>query len=587
MNKKKNNYSAQENKLVLIFIMIMIIVITGSIFFLRQNNLRFKENIIQQWKLQIESTSRMTAMNIDAFISKFSKSLQTLADDPLLLEQIKKHLSGSVYDTSLCPLSKLFNVYQAEINALLMIDTCGRIIVKYPPSGMNNISFDTCFVGFDELKMDKSIRSSVSNVFVNRKNELSVTVSQSVYKDHELQAIIRWMITLKKIRNRYIHPFLADDHSYFWLLDENNVIIAHHDSSYLGLNANYILKDLQLTGKMAGYNMKKSLEYLNESEQFFNKINNQDDGFGNYIDFAHSEYCLAFFRKVPLQNRTWTIIMNVPYAFLLDPFYKHAMRSVLLAILFISISFLIIFIFFRITKSKMKLQREKDFLADLAQKEKELKEERQKHLTALMDGQEIERNRIAREIHDGLGQYLLALKLRIQNILGGIAAEENLKETNKILIKTLEETKRIGNNLLPLELEEMGLLPSLKQLINDFRESSAIQTDFVHYQVPYKLDHKTKTYIYRIIQEALTNVMKHAAASEVNVQILCNNEQLTLLLQDNGKGFITSNLKKFKGNGINNILNRVSILNGSCHFESSIKEGTLITIKIPVNENSI
>jgi signal transduction histidine kinase len=92
-----------------------------------------------------------------------------------------------------------------------------------------------------------------------------------------------------------------------------------------------------------------------------------------------------------------------------------------------------------------------------------------------------------------------------------------------------------------------------------------------------------QTYLYRIVQEALSNVIKYAQSSEVNVQLLGNADQVTLLIQDDGKGFDVSELPKSKGNGLNNIRERVTILNGSLEIFSHPGEGTSINVKIPLS----
>jgi len=574
-----------QKRSIVLFLLIILLIIAGTLVVLKRNNTRYKEKIILQWKSQIQSTSRMTAMTIDGFISKFANSLEIIAMDPFIKNAAGRNNQNLYYDTAACPLNELYHIYRSETDAMLLLDTTGCILVKYPDPHPQIPNY--CLIAVEDYKSRADDGATISNVFINKKNELAIAISQPVYYEHNFAGLLRWMITLKRIRNKYIQPFLDEEKSYFWLIDENKAIIVHHDSNYMGLNSAYILKDLQLTMKLSGYSLKKSKKYLEESEEFFDKIENEKEGFGNYIDFAHGEYCLAFFRKLKVQDKTWTIIMNVPYDYLLDPFYKHAWESSMLAAAFVLATFLVSFIFFRVNRIKSRLIKEKAYLEDLAHKEKTLKEERQKHLNALLDGQEIERNRISREIHDGIGQYLLAMKLRLQNVFLNNAATENLSEAEKILAKTLDETKRISNNLLPLELIEMGLLPSLTKLIKEFEASSGIQTDFVHYQVPEKLGQKTKTYIYRIIQEALSNIIKHAKASEVNIQILCSDQKLTLLIQDNGKGFDNNAQEEYKGNGLNNIKNRVSILSGTFTIESVVKEGTILNIKIPLDENRI
>ncbi|MBT7828425.1 MAG: histidine kinase, partial [Bacteroidetes bacterium] len=132
--------------------------------------------------------------------------------------------------------------------------------------------------------------------------------------------------------------------------------------------------------------------------------------------------------------------------------------------------------------------------------------------------------------------------------------------------------------------EELGLITSIKNLCHEFKINSNIKVDFVSHGISELISIKQKTYIYRICQEALSNIQKHADASEVNVQLLGNNEQLTLIIQDNGKGFSYDIGYYTKGNGLNNIRDRAEILNGSCEIESTNKQGTNIKIRIPLEK---
>jgi signal transduction histidine kinase len=143
--------------------------------------------------------------------------------------------------------------------------------------------------------------------------------------------------------------------------------------------------------------------------------------------------------------------------------------------------------------------------------------------------------------------------------------------------------KRISDNLMPVSLDDLGLTNAMQNLCKDVSKSNEFEVDFVSHGIPENINAKVKTYIYRIGQEALNNVIKHSEASEVNVQLLGNNEQITLIVQDNGKGFNLDVEKSLKGNGLNNIKERVTILNGLVDIKSELQLGTTMIIKIPLN----
>jgi len=276
----------------------------------------------------------------------------------------------------------------------------------------------------------------------------------------------------------------------------------------------------------------------------------------------------------------------MPYSEINNPIIENAKRTYGLVFIIIFFMIVISFRFYSIQKKKNKLEIETKYLQEIAQASEKLEEERNKRFNAVIDGQEKERKRISRELHDGLGQMLLAIKVKLEdiNLAKKIKALNIIDDVKNISLKTIVEIRRISDNLMPGILYEFGIVTSLKKLCENFTKTDSIKIDFVSYGVDENMDNKIITYIYRIAQEAISNIIKHADASEVNVQLLGNKNQLNLVIHDNGKGFLIDNKTKFKGNGINNIRERVSILNGEIDIKSIIDQGTEIKIKIPLKK---
>ena len=219
----------------------------------------------------------------------------------------------------------------------------------------------------------------------------------------------------------------------------------------------------------------------------------------------------------------------------------------------------------------------------LKKQTKELEEEKTRRLSSLIDGQEIERQRISRELHDGLGQYLIAIKLKLENII-------NTEKTNKGLIldvqqmfdTTIDEIRKISDNLMPSILKELGLEIALRNLCKMMAHASNIKITFETLPLKKKIDERISTYLYRISQEALNNVVKHSLATEVSIQLLELRNHYELIIEDNGKGFDFNNEFKSKGNGIYNMRERTSILGGTFELSTNNKSGTTIKVKIPL-----
>ncbi|MBL4716377.1 MAG: hypothetical protein COC01_04360 [Bacteroidetes bacterium] len=222
-------------------------------------------------------------------------------------------------------------------------------------------------------------------------------------------------------------------------------------------------------------------------------------------------------------------------------------------------------------------------------KEEHLKIIRHKeHAIALMEGQEEERKRIARELHDGLGQLLTAAKLRIGNIIPSKENKSSFQEMNNILEETISEVRRISNNLMPSVLVNFGLEASIRLLCENFSKNTSVNLTFQSSGLNKRLDSKIEVNIYRIAQELLNNSIKYAEASNISLQLLKENGSIKIVVNDDGQGFSINERNKVKpefGNGINNIKDRVNLFNGKFKIKSSKGKGTEISAELfVVNE---
>lgn len=197
---------------------------------------------------------------------------------------------------------------------------------------------------------------------------------------------------------------------------------------------------------------------------------------------------------------------------------------------------------------------------------------------------EEEKKRIAGELHDGIGQDLLLLKMDLFNNYKSIIEQQGkhavFKETIDLLEKTILELRIILFNLKPPILDEMGLGPGIATIINKINESGLIKGSLKITGLDERLDRSLEINVYRIVQEALNNIIKHSKANEFSVQIINKNNRLKILISDNGIG-IKKN-KEMNGFGLMSIRNRVESLNGRFNIESFNKSGTLLLIDLPL-----
>ncbi len=195
-------------------------------------------------------------------------------------------------------------------------------------------------------------------------------------------------------------------------------------------------------------------------------------------------------------------------------------------------------------------------------------------LRALINGQEIERLRISQELHDGLGTLLSRIKFQTENI------NTSKDQIAEMIDDACAEVRIISSNLQPNALTQFGLIRSIDDLILK-QNSTSPNIIFQHFGKEFEISPESSLMIFRIIQELMTNALKHAEASEILIQIVYQEERtLTITVEDDGKGFDDNKVQP-ENNGWNNIRSRVNYLHGIITLHSEPTAGTSVTISIP------
>lgn len=205
-------------------------------------------------------------------------------------------------------------------------------------------------------------------------------------------------------------------------------------------------------------------------------------------------------------------------------------------------------------------------------------------LKSFIEGEEKERQRLSRELHDGIGQYLVSVKMQLESLL--YRDEKDVREQiPKIRVdfdKIVDEIRRISNNLMPSVLEAFGIVFAIRNLCVETSENTGLQIS-LDFKGDFESLNKTiKTYIFRITQEALNNIVKHARADRVELVLIRQKDDVLFKIRDDGKGFNLEEIKTGTGHGMNNMRERVNLLSGSIEIDSHVNEGTQITINIPL-----
>ena len=229
-------------------------------------------------------------------------------------------------------------------------------------------------------------------------------------------------------------------------------------------------------------------------------------------------------------------------------------------ILFGGISLLSVFLLIIVSKSR-----------NLEKKEKKLQEQ---FSQSLLQSQEEERTRIARELHDSIGQQLTLIKRKSQNL--------DQPEITALTNNTLEEVRSISRGLHPPLLKELGLTESVQQLINEYDEQTDLFFTTDIDTIDLYFTENTTLNFYRLIQECLTNIVKHAKAKTVMVSIKKEGNSIITLVSDNGKGFDVTEGKNKNSLGLKTLFERVKIMKGKLSIDSQLNNGTSFIFSIPI-----
>lgn len=260
--------------------------------------------------------------------------------------------------------------------------------------------------------------------------------------------------------------------------------------------------------------------------------------------------------------------------------WRYILVVILLAVLLISTTAL-----FAYRNRQRLLLSEKEL-----QEQKILQLENEKQLAAtqaIVKGQEEERSRLAKDLHDGLGGILSGVKYSFNHMKQQfILTEENARAFEKsmsMLDASISELRRVAHNMMPETLMKLSLQEALQDYCQQINQSGDLHITYQAFGMEdISLDNTTKTTTYRIVQELTNNILKHAKATEVMVQLLAKEHQLHITVEDNGIGFDVRQLDVADGIGYKNIRSRVDFLKGQLDVQSRASEGTSVYIEIPL-----
>lgn len=260
--------------------------------------------------------------------------------------------------------------------------------------------------------------------------------------------------------------------------------------------------------------------------------------------------------------------------------------------LFIMLASLLVIVTLALLYRARVLQNKKELVIKEQRINELLKEQEIQSLNSMMEGQEQERKRVAKDLHDRLGVMLSTIKLNISALEGRVdqIREENqthYKHTQSLIDDAVEEVRRISRNLVSGVLAKFGLVPALEDLTRNISISGQIKCEVIVSHMEERLSGNQEIAIYRMIQECIGNALKHSKAKNIIVQLIRHDEELTVMVEDDGVGFnMTEVQAKGKGMGLDNIRSRITNLGGQCTFDTNPGQGTTIIAEIPIKTNT-
>ena len=270
---------------------------------------------------------------------------------------------------------------------------------------------------------------------------------------------------------------------------------------------------------------------------------------------------------------------------------KQIQQRVYLLIGLVVLIFLVsgfILFFFSQRKEKERLIVQKNLEAQEAKVQELVQNQALKSIDAMLEGQENERVRVARDLHDRLGSTMSMIKLHYSEVVDQLENVQLVNQSNFLMVNDLvdeaiSEVRRISHNMSAGTLMEYGLVPALYELKNTIESSRKIELILHVFNLDFRLKSVAEINLYRVIQEMVNNTLKHAQATQIEISLTKRDNVLSLMYDDNGVGVKPENLEEYKsGMGLKNIKSRIEKLEGKVHLNSELGKGIHYDIEIPI-----
>lgn len=265
---------------------------------------------------------------------------------------------------------------------------------------------------------------------------------------------------------------------------------------------------------------------------------------------------------------------------------EEKQRIILLTISGIAILIIIVLLLlYAVQRRKVVLEKQEIALQEA--KISALEQEKQVvALDSIIKGEENERSRVAKDLHDGLGSLLSGVKLSLSTMRGNLIIEESqvriFERSIQQLDEAIQEMRRVAHNMMPESLIKFGLVEAVASLCESIQNSGRLKIHYTSQSWNRRISSDKEIMAYRIVQELLNNAIKHSQATSVIVQLSIHNEIAQIEVEDNGAGFDLEKWNKGEGMGFSNLKNRVDYLKGDIHVQSDVSSGSSFVIEFPI-----
>ncbi len=317
-------------------------------------------------------------------------------------------------------------------------------------------------------------------------------------------------------------------------------------------------------------------------QRYLELLEKQDDSYKNAVHLD-AKFKEQEKREALLSKDKKIALANLQKAQLKNDLQRKTIYALSIGALLIILALLA---FFRSRQHQQKaIIAEKNMRIEQQKMEQLLKEMELKSLNSMLEGQEEERQRIATDLHDRLGSMLSMVKLHFSSIDEHLDTIKEINKTQYILASALlddacAEVRKIAHNMISGVLDKFGLVAALEDLAQSLNHSEKVTVEFIPFGMDTRLDRNLEIALYRIVQELITNTLKHANAKEITIQLLQSKDNLNLIVEDDGIGFDPETSFE-QGMGLKNTESRVHHINGQLKIDSSLGSGTTISIDIP------